>query len=329
MTSAKAADPRPTAERLFDTAAEVFCEHGYATTTREIAKAVGIQQASLYYHLSSKEDLLFQICVSSLEHLHSKVESAIRKTREPVERIQVLARTHLRTILRHQHRNVTRLHELRALSGPHRITVVELRKKYGDLVRSVLADAQAAGAVRTDIAARYLDLALLNILNWAVLWFRRGQNLSADQFARMFTPIYLQGALSPGCAVAAELSPALSERGPAAEAASSIPARLLECAAALFSRKGYTAATTREIAEMLGIQKPSLYDHIDNKEDLLNAICQSSLEQIASDVSAALATLEDPLPRTRVLVHAHVDNLVRDQARVFETIFLTGVARPA
>jgi len=36
----------PTAQRLFDTAAALFCEKGFAaTTTREIASAVGIQQA--------------------------------------------------------------------------------------------------------------------------------------------------------------------------------------------------------------------------------------------------------------------------------------------
>jgi AcrR family transcriptional regulator len=305
-----------TAERLFDIAAELFCERGYAvTTTREIAAAVGIQQASLYYHIPSKEDLLFRICVSSLEHLHAKVASAVRKTSDPLDRIHALARTHLRTILRHQHRNVTMLNELRALSGPHRIIVVALRRKYADLVRTVLEEAQSAGAVRADIEPRYLYLALLNILNWAVLWFRRGQNLSADPLARMFTSIYLHGAAAPGSSLAPAPVPALPAHTNLPETASAIPARLLETAAILFSRKGYAAATTREIAEMLGIQKPSLYYHIDNKEDLLYAICKSSLEQIAADVSAALAHAEDPLGRTRALVHAHVDNLIRDQAR--------------
>lgn len=305
-----------TAERLFDIAAELFCERGYAvTTTREIAAAVGIQQASLYYHIPSKEELLFRICVSSLEHLHAKVESAIRKTPDPLDRIHALARTHLRTILRQQHRNVTMLNELRALSGPHRIAVVALRRKYADLVRSVLEEAQAAGAVRADIEARYLYLALLNILNWAVLWFRRGQSLSADQLARMFTSLYLHGAAAPEHSPRPGPSFRLSGRANLPESSSGIPARLLESAAILFSRKGYAAAATREIAEMLGIQKPSLYYHIDNKEDLLYAICKSSLEQIAADVSAALEAVEDPLARTRTLVHAHVDNLVRDQAR--------------
>ena len=50
---------RPTTERLFHTAAGRFYHKGYAaTTTREIATAVGIQQASLYHHMASDVTLL-------------------------------------------------------------------------------------------------------------------------------------------------------------------------------------------------------------------------------------------------------------------------------
>jgi hypothetical protein len=48
------------------------------------------------------------------------VKAAIAKDADPLARIHALVRTHLRTILKHQHRNVTMLNELRALSGPHR-----------------------------------------------------------------------------------------------------------------------------------------------------------------------------------------------------------------
>jgi TetR/AcrR family transcriptional regulator, cholesterol catabolism regulator len=312
----------PTSERLFDTAAALFFKKGYAeTTTREIASAVGIQQASLYYHVESKEDLLYQICVSSLEQLLLDVQTAVNEASDPLERIRVLARTHLRTILRHQIRHVTMLNELRALSDPHRAAVVALRKKYAALVRSVLEDAQAAGAVRGDIPARFLYLALLNILNWAVLWFRRDQALSVDQLARIFTSVYLTGA-----AAVSERDRLMSEeqtvsRRKAASKLTALPdgpqqstsERLLETAAALFSKKGYAASSTRKIAGILGIQKASLYHHIENKEDLLYAICKSSLEQIRSDVATALEKVADPLERTRTLVRAHVENLIRDQ----------------
>jgi AcrR family transcriptional regulator len=312
---------RPTSERLFDIAAALFCEKGYATTTtREIAAAAGIQQASLYYHVASKEDLLHQISVSSLEQLFANVQSTVSAVSDPLERIEVLVRTHLGTILRHQIRHVTMLNELRALSDPHRAAVMALRKKYAILVRSVIEDAQTAGAVRIDIPARYLYLALLNILNWAVLWFRRGQTLSEDQLALIFTSIYLTGATA-GSERAPIPAPVVRSRrakmrrmdAPAEKSGSSTFERLLDAAAALFSQKGYSATSTREIAGILGIRKASLYYHIENKEDLLYAICKSSLEQIRSDVAAAVEEARDPLERIQTLVRAHIKSLVRDQ----------------
>ncbi len=184
---------------MFDTAAALFFEKGFAaTTTREIASAVGIQQASLYYHVSGKEDLLYQICVSSLEQLLAEVQSAVQECANPLERIRILARTHVRAILKHQIRYVTMLNEMRALSEPHRAQVVELRRKYANLVRSLIEEAQAAGSIRNDIPSRYLYLALLNVLNWAVLWYRKGQTLSEEELARMFTSIYLAGASGTG-----------------------------------------------------------------------------------------------------------------------------------
>jgi TetR/AcrR family transcriptional regulator, cholesterol catabolism regulator len=307
----------PTAQRLFDTAAALFFEKGFAaTTTREIAAAVGIQQASLYYHVSGKEDLLHQICVSSLEQLLAEVEGAVLESANPLERIRILARTHVRAILKHQIRYVTMLNEMRALSEPHRAEVVALRRNYANMVRSLIEEAQAAGSIRNDIPSRYLYLALLNVLNWAMLWYRKGQMLSEEELARMFTSIYLAGAASAGKRPAFEMpDPRPARKKKENDATQSTLERLLDAAAALFSKKGYAATSTREIAEILGIRKASLYYHMENKEDLLYAICKSSLERIRVDVAAALKDVksDDPLERIRALIRAHLENLVHGQ----------------
>jgi AcrR family transcriptional regulator len=317
-----AAEPkRGTLERLFDTAATLFRDKGYAaTTTREMAAALGIQQASLYYHITSKEDLFYQLCISSLTHLHADVESAVNQVPDPLGRICTLIRVHLHTLLVHQCRHVLMLTELRALSNAHHAEVLALRKKYAHLVESVLEEGQAGGVVRRDIPAKYLYLALLNVLNWAVLWFRGDQELPADRLAGVFTPIYLHGATAAP-AHASLLPPDLAaqRRKPAGKAPrTATPApptseRMLRSAAALFSKKGYAATSLREIAALLRIQKASLYYHIAGKEDLLFEICSASLRQIRRDVEAAIQQVEDPLERTRALVKAHIESMLRDQ----------------
>jgi len=315
---------RSTPERVLDTAAALFWEKGYAaTTTREIAAAVGIQQASLYYHVASKEELLYQLCVSSMEQLLADVERAVAQPGDSLDRLRMLIGAHLTTLLKHQVRHVTMLTELRALSKRHHAEVLARRKRYANRVRGVIQEAQAAGKIRKDIPSKYLYLALLNMLNWAVVWFRRDQGLGAEELAELFWPIYRDGALAAGVGVAAGL-PNLTNHprgvGPKGQRAGkarrrSTSERLLDAAAALFARKGFSATSTREIAAVLGIQKASLYYHIGSKEELLYAISKSSLEQIRSDVEGALQEAREPLERIGVLIGAHVESLLRDQER--------------
>jgi hypothetical protein len=47
--------------------------------------------------------------------------------------------------------------------------------------------------VRTDIKARYLTLALLDLLNWAIFWYQRGGRLSTAELGELLAEIYVDG----------------------------------------------------------------------------------------------------------------------------------------
>jgi AcrR family transcriptional regulator len=313
----------PTVDRLLDTAAELFWEKGFAaTTTREIAAALRIQQASLYYHMASKEDLLYQIFGSSLHQFLTDVPAAVQQVSDPRERIRMLIRVHLATLLRYQKRNMTMLTELRALSARHRAEVVELRERYAAFVRSTLEDAQANSGIRNDIPAAYLSLALLNMLNWAARWYRENRDPTPDQVAELFFKLYSDGAASarthqslrmPDWKARVSGKSAASRPKRQSKAADSTVQRLLDAAVALFSRQGYAATSTREVAALLGMQKASLYYHIESKEDLLYFICKSALEEVRRDVETAMGEIEDPLDRTRILICAQVESMLRSK----------------
>ena len=313
-----------TQERVLDRAAELFWTKGYAvTTTREIAASLGIRQASLYHHVASKENLLCQLCVTSLEQLLKTVQSSVNESNCAEGRIRILVSTHLNTLLKYRTRHALMLTELRALSGAHRRKVVGLRKRYEKLVLGILEYGQSGGFVRTDIPAKYLCLALLNILNWAVLWFRGEEALSADQLAEIFARTFIDGASTSAGRLpvvrhdseAGSRKVASRLRKPPAASERAIPPKLLDIASALFAKKGYALTSTREIAAQAGIQKASLYYHIETKEDLLYEICKSSLKQIRNDVEAALDGTSDPLERTGILIRTHIESMLRDQDR--------------
>lgn len=64
-------------ERILDEAARLFAERGYqGLSMREIAEAVGVSKAGLYYHFKDKEALFLAILLSSIENLEQLVAAA-------------------------------------------------------------------------------------------------------------------------------------------------------------------------------------------------------------------------------------------------------------
>ena len=185
----------PALSRALDAAVGLFSRKGYAaTSTREVAKLLGIQKATLYYHVDSKEDLLFLICEASLTQIRNDVETAIQDRSDPLERMQTLICSHIESLLRDEAEHSTTFTEMHALSEQRFEQIMKLRDGYEHMVRSVLRDAQNAGIVRQDIDAKYLCLALLGIMNRVMVWYRRGGPLSPNQLGRLLGTLFLGGA---------------------------------------------------------------------------------------------------------------------------------------
>jgi TetR/AcrR family transcriptional regulator len=66
-------------------------------------------------------------------------------------------------------------------------------------------------------------------------------------------------------------------------------ARLLRAAVGVFDRKGYAAASVREIVEIAGVTKPALYYHFGSKEGVLTAILQEAAREFASAMQRGVA----------------------------------------
>ncbi len=78
---------------------------------------------------------------------------------------------------------------------------------------------------------------------------------------------------------------------------------IIKKAAALFRNKGFKASSMRELAEKIGVEAPSLYNHIGSKSELLQAICF----KVAEEFTHHLALVEQsPTPSVN-----KIDQLIR------------------
>ncbi|BDT84470.1 TetR/AcrR family transcriptional regulator [Nocardia cyriacigeorgica] len=91
-----------TKQAIRDAAVELFTNKGFEQTSlREVADAVGITKASLYYHYASKLDLLLAIIDPVIDHMRSVVEDIDAVPYNP-EGIRAVLRAYVRGMVRHR-----------------------------------------------------------------------------------------------------------------------------------------------------------------------------------------------------------------------------------
>jgi AcrR family transcriptional regulator len=93
---------------------------------------------------------------------------------------------------------------------------------------------------------------------------------------------------------------------------------LTRIAARLFAERGYQGTSLADLAEELGVQKPSLYHHIDSKEDLLWAVAWEGAEAFHAGLDG-VAVDAPASERIRLALRAHLAVVSRqlDVATVF------------
>jgi AcrR family transcriptional regulator len=183
-----------TRSRLIAVAAELFRAKGFAaTTTREIASVAGIQKATLYHHIRRKEDLLYELCVDALDHISAAADGVLSREGSAVERLRALIEVHVATILGERDQHAAMLTELRSLPPDARAEIVTRRKGYERRIDELISAAQEAGELRGDFEAKDLRLALLNMLNWAIFWFRPDGEHSPEELGKLYAEVFLAG----------------------------------------------------------------------------------------------------------------------------------------
>ena len=96
---------------------------------------------------------------------------------------------------------------------------------------------------------------------------------------------------------------------------------IIAAAARVFSQRGYHAASMSEIADEVGIRKPSLYHHIRKKEDLLFEIHEQMIDELIERTTIALQRSEAAEERIRRILEVNMSFVARHRDSV--TVFLS------
>lgn len=177
MSEARTTPRRKTTRKrsaeVLDATARVFHEKGYeATSIQDIADELGILKGSVYYYITSKEDLLFEV----LEEVHSKALDTVRQAvdidGDPLQKIRAYVETLSRFNAENQIRMGILLHDFRSLSEPRRKLIVSERDLYEQILRKLIQDGQKQQIICPDIDPKMTTLAVMGMINTIYQWYR-------------------------------------------------------------------------------------------------------------------------------------------------------------
>ncbi len=178
---------------LYKNAAFLFNKNGYASTSmRQICRAIGIRESSLYHYIRSKEDLLYNICEWSMLQSLEAIKPIVRLNLRPDLRLQKMIETHLIGIAQNSDLHSTMLKELRALNANNQRKIIKLRDRYESLFRKVIAECVKEKLFR-DVNVKITTLALLGMMNWLVHWYAANGQMKNEEIARLFSDLFLRG----------------------------------------------------------------------------------------------------------------------------------------
>ena len=88
-------------------------------------------------------------------------------------------------------------------------------------------------------------------------------------------------------------------------------------AAALFREKGFKAASMRDLAESVGVEAASLYNHIKSKTELLHEICFGVANRFMHKMDEVEAQSISSIQKVEALIRFHIDEMVNHYEEVY------------
>lgn len=160
-------------------AAKLFAKKGYhGTSIGDLAEALGVQKGSLYAHIASKEDLLYETMREGAEAFHAALD-AIPDDLPATEKIRLALRGHLRVVAEQLDVATVFVQEWRYLEGERRDEIVAERRRYEERIRELFREGRELSELRADLDDASAALLLLSAANWAYTWLQPGRDTDA------------------------------------------------------------------------------------------------------------------------------------------------------
>lgn len=182
-------------EQIFRTAAELFREKGYvASSMRDLAQKLGIEAASLYSHIRSKEEILHNICFDMAAEFRKSLEEVEKqKNLTASERLRRGIMGHVQVMARDLTASAVFMNEHRHLSQPFLRDFLLLRINYINRFKAIIEDGVRSGEFKSNIDVKLAVMTLFSSFNWMPQWYDPGGVVDSVELGRQLNDVLVNG----------------------------------------------------------------------------------------------------------------------------------------
>lgn len=180
-------------DQIIQTAAKLFKEKSYeAASMRDIASELGIEAASLYSHIKSKDEILELICFRKADEFSTALAEVNDIYFNAEEKLRMVIKNHVRIISSDLNSATVFLREWRYLSSEKLKEFVDMRHRYEKELRAIIQQGEDENVFET-VDVKFATLTILSAVNWIVEWYKPGGSMSADEIADNLSDFILTG----------------------------------------------------------------------------------------------------------------------------------------
>lgn len=173
-------------------AATLFTNKGYsAVTMRDIAKAVGIKAASLYNHISSKQDILSEIIISLAEEFTKGMDTIINSQVSSIDKLKQIIDLHINITSNNQSGMASLNTDWMHLESKMEY-YLQLRNNYEHNFKSIIEQGIMNNEIK-DGNSEVILFSILSTLRSLYIWIPRKDHISAAQLSKQLCAVLLNG----------------------------------------------------------------------------------------------------------------------------------------
>lgn len=180
-------------ELIIKEAAALFKKKGYsATSMRELAEKVGMEAASLYNHIRSKEEILEEICFRVAQQYVSHIGQIEEREISVTEKLKDLISLHVNMIIQEPNEVSVANNDWKNLSETKKETYKQIRKGYEKRIATLIQEGIRGGELK-EVNVSVALFTLLSSLRWIELWYRSDREITPEQLENDMMTILIEG----------------------------------------------------------------------------------------------------------------------------------------